>query len=161
MINKNTLLKTLLIFILSLSFAVVFASDRDDITKILSQDKTPDGIVFELIGSGGKYLTEALEKIQRYKVELEAKFPKIDIAVVSHGSEQFALTTNNAKKNKKAHDSVKRLLASDVPVYICETHASWRDVSAEDYPDYISIAAQGPAQIKQYQELGYTLVIID
>ena len=55
---------------------------------------------------------------------------------------------------------MKRLVASDVPVYICETHASWRDVSAEEFPDYINVASQGPAQIKQYQELGYTLVII-
>jgi intracellular sulfur oxidation DsrE/DsrF family protein len=161
MLNKSTLFKTILLFIFSLSVVNLFASDRDDITKILSQDKTPDGIVFEVIGSDGKYLTEALEKIQAYKVELQAKFPKLDIAVVSHGSEQFSLTSDNAKKYKKAHSSVKRLVASDVPVYICETHASWRDVSAEDFPKYISIAAQGPAQIKQYQELGYTLVIIN
>ncbi len=149
-------------FLVLLSFSSFsLASDKDDIAKILAQSEIPDGIVFEVIGRDANYLTNALERIQEYKETLQKKFPKLDIAVVSHGSEQFALTTTNAEKNKKAHNSVKRLVASDVPVYICETHANWRDVTAEDFPKYISIAAQGPAQIKQYQELGYTLVVMD
>jgi len=153
---------SVLAFLTSLLFTfTTFASDKEDIAHILTKSETPDGVVFELIGSNGDYLTNALEKIQNYKEQLQTKFPKIDIAVVSHGSEQFALTSDNAQKFKKAHSSVKRLVASDVPVYICETHASWRDVSAEEFPDYISVASQGPAQIKQYQELGYTLVVID
>jgi len=141
--------------------APLFASDKEDIAQILTKSETPDGVVFEVIGSDGDYLTKALEKIQNYKKQLQTKFPKLDIAVVSHGSEQFALTSDNAQKYKKAHNSVKRLVASDVPVYICETHASWRDVTAEEFPNYINVASQGPAQIKQYQELGYTLVVID
>ena len=153
---KLSSLLALLLFTLS-----TFASDKEDIAQILTKSETPDGVVFELIGRNGDYLTKSLEKIQDYKKQLQAKFPKLDIAVVSHGSEQFSLTSDNAIKFKKAHSSVKRLVASDVPVYICETHASWRDVTAEDFPDYINVASQGPAQIKQYQELGYTLVVID
>jgi len=149
-------------FIISSLFSfTLFANDKDDIATILKQEETPDGVVFELIGSDGEYLTKSLEKVQNYKIALQKKFPDLDIAVVSHGSEQFALTSDNAPKFKKAHASVKRLVESDVPVYICETHASWRDVTAEDFPKTISIAAQGPAQIRQYQELGYTLVVID
>ena len=160
--SKHALFSKVVLFITLLLFSnILFASDKSDIAKILTLNETPDGVVFEVIGSDGKYLTDALEKIQKYKDQLQKKFPKLDIAVVSHGSEQFALTTDNAKKFKKAHSSVKRLVASDVPVYICETHASWRDVTAEEFPDYINVASQGPAQIKQYQELGYTLVVID
>lgn len=146
---------------LMLFSSLSLASDKEDIAKILEQTETPDGIVFEVIGSDAEYLTDALERIQNYKKQLQEKFPELDIAVVSHGSEQFALTSDNAEKYKKAHTKVKRLVASDVPVYICETHAGWRDVAAEDFPKYISIAAQGPAQIRQYQELGYTLVVMD
>ncbi len=153
--------KKLFIFTFLLLIAPVFASDKEDIANILAKTETPDGVVFELIGSDGAYLTKGLEKIQKYKEELQKKFPKLDIAVVSHGSEQFALTSDNTEKFKTAHEGVKRLVASDVPVYICETHASWRDVTAEDFPEYISVAAQAPAQIRQYQELGYTLVVID
>jgi len=153
---KSSLIITFLLLV-----APVFASDKEDIANILTKTETPDGVVFEVIGSDGSYLTKALDKIQKYKEQLQKKFPDLDIAVVSHGSEQFALTSDNAKKYKKAHSSVKRLVASDVPVYICETHASWRDITAEEFPDYINVASQGPAQIKQYQELGYTLVVID
>ena len=159
--QNKLIIKILSFFTLLLFSSALFASDKEDITKILAQSETPDGVVFEVIGSDAKYLTNALERIQKYKEVLQKKFPKLDIAVVSHGSEQFGLTTKNAEKNKKAHSSVKRLVASDVPVYICETYASWRDVAAEDFPKYISVAAQGPAQIKQYQELGYVLIVID
>ncbi len=165
MLNNKKILKLyffgLLSTLLMLLSASLFASDKDDTAKVMAKNETPDGIVFEIIGSDGKYLESALTKIQAYKEQLHTKFPKLDIAIVSHGSEQFSLTKNNATKFKKAHNSVKRLVASDIPVYICETHASWRDVSAEDFPEYISVAAQGPAQIKQYQELGYTLIVID
>jgi intracellular sulfur oxidation DsrE/DsrF family protein len=153
---KKSIFLSLLLF-----FTPLFADEKEDIADILTQEKAPDGIVFEVIGSDGEYLTDALERIQEYKEQLQKKFPKLDIAVVSHGSEQFSLTTDNAQKFKTAHGSVKRLVASDVPVYICETHASWRDVTAEEFPDYITVASQGPAQIRQYQELGYTLVIIE
>ncbi len=157
--NKSFKPLSLLLALLLVSLS--FASDKEDISKILSQNEMPDGVVFEVIGSNGAYLTDALDKIQNYKTQLQKKFPKLDIAVVSHGAEQFALTRENTTKFKEAHSKVERLVASDVPVYVCETHASWRNVSAEDFPKYINVAPQGPAQIKQYQELGYTLVVID
>ncbi len=155
------MLKKLLASLLLLICSVSYAGDKTDIDNILKQKTAPSGIVFEIIGSDGEYLTQALEKVQTYKTQLQKKFPKLDITVVSHGSEQFALTTNNQQKFKKAHSKVKRLVADDVTVHICETHASWRDVTAEDFPDYITPSPQGPAQIKQYQELGYTLVVIE
>ena len=152
----------LLLFLFSNIFSIAaFADDKADIDLILSKSTAPDGIVFEVIGSDEEYLSKSLDKIKNYKEQLHKKFPKLDITIVSHGAEQFALTKNNADKFKKTHNKVKRLVADDVTVHICETHASWRDVSAEDFPEYISPTPQGPAQIKQYQELGYTLVIID
>jgi len=136
--------------------------DADKIAEILTLDKTPDGIVFELIGSGdGEYLPNALKKVEAFKQQLHKKFPKLDIAVVSHGAEQFGLTTDKQQANKESHTRVKRLVAADIPVHICETHAGWRDKAPEDFPNYISPSPQGPAQIRQYQELGFILVVID
>jgi intracellular sulfur oxidation DsrE/DsrF family protein len=118
--------------------------------------------VFELIGSEkSDYLPKALKKIEDYKEQLQAKFPTLEIAVVSHGAEQFNLTSKNKDKEKESHTSVQRLVAADVPVHICETHASWRGVKAEDFPEYITPTSQGPTQIKSYQEMGYTLVVIE
>jgi intracellular sulfur oxidation DsrE/DsrF family protein len=162
-LNKlNTKLLIPFFLFLLLPFSVFADADKDKITKILTLNETPDGVVFELLGSeDNEYLPNALKKVEAFKKQLQAKFPKLDIAVVSHGAEQFELTTDNKKDAKESHKLVQRLVAADIPVHICETHASWRGVVAEDFPDYITPSPQGPAQIKQYQELGYILVLID
>ncbi|WP_299877802.1 DsrE family protein [uncultured Cocleimonas sp.] len=174
---KTHKLKVIFLFTFSLLSALFIAStnvfanndkttsvtqDSLQIAEILSHTKSPDGIVFELIGSeNNDYLPNALEKIETYKKQLQAKFPELDIAVVSHGAEQFKLTKNKASKSMKSHTLVQRLVAADVPVYICETHANWRGVTPEDFPEYITTTPQGPTQIRQYQELGYTLVVVE
>ena len=151
-----------MLMLLSLISLTTFATDKIDIERILNMTDTPDGVVFELIGSeNSKYLPNALKKVETYKLQLQKKFPDIEIAVVSHGSEQFELTKTNASKENESHDLVKRITLDNIPVHICETHANWRGVDAEDFPDYITISAQGPIQIKQYQELGYLLVVIN
>jgi len=152
-----------LIFIFSIFPVVSYADEETEmIAEIMEMTETPDGVVFELIGSeDSDYLPNGLKKIEVYKKQLQAKFPKLDIAVVSHGAEQFELTKDNVKTEKESHQRVQRLVAADVPVHICETHASWRGVTAEDFPDYINVSSQGPAQIRQYQELGYILIVIE
>ena len=161
--NPSKLLNQLVILmVISLLSFSVLASDKTDIDKILSMSEAPDGVVFELIGSeDSKYLPNALTKVETYKDILQKKFPGIEVAVVAHGSEQFELTKDNAKKEKKSHDLVKRITLDNVPVHICETHAGWRGIEAQDFPDYITVSSQGPTQIKEYQELGYLLVVID
>ncbi len=173
---RSTFLSTIFLaifFILSLLAFTVFTAtnsqakdtkDQDgiEIAKILAQKEVPDGVVFELIGSeDSDYLPNGLKKIEAYKKQLQSKFPKLDIAVVSHGAEQFELTKDNANTEKESHKRVQRLVAANVPVHICETHASWRGVTPEDFPDYITPSPQGPAQIRQYQELGYILIVIE
>lgn len=136
--------------------------DQQAISDLLAQKTPPDGVVFELIGSAdSNYLPNALEKIKTYKKQLQAKFPKLEIVVVSHGAEQFELMTENVDKENKTHRLVKHLVAEDVPVHICETHASWRGKGVEDFPDYITPSPTGPAQIEQYEELGYTLIVVE
>ena len=160
-INPIKLLNICFIVILGFSTISAFADDKLDIGKILAMSEAPEGVVFELIGSeNSQYLPNSLSKIESYKTQLKNTFPNIEIAVVAHGSEQFELTKDNAKQEKKSHDLVKRITLDDVPVHICETHASWRGIEAADFPDYITVSAQGPIQIRQYQELGYLLVVV-
>lgn len=140
----------------------VFANDKQDIASILAQSEIPDGVVFELLGSeNGRYLPNALSKIESYTAQLKKKYPEIEIAVVAHGAEQFELTKNNSQKHSNTHRQVQRITSEDITVHICETHASWRGIEASDFPEYITVSAHGPIQIKQYQELGYLLVVIN
>jgi len=135
-------------------------SGDDPVAHILARDAAPAGVVFEIVSGNSAYLDLALPRIESLSARLRERFPGLPVAVVSHGGEQFALASSAAQSNAVAHDSAQSLLADNVPVHICGTHASWRDLAAEDFPDYIDVAPSGPAQIRAYRELGYLLVDI-
>ena len=161
----KTIFLSFLISLLALSSTVATAADEEmdqmHVAELLAQDEAPDGVVFELIGNEGNYLLNAIKKVEIYKEQLQKKFPELKVAVVSHGSEQFNLTTAKQSGAKDTHKRVQRLVESDVPVHICAVHASWRDVAPEDFPDYISVSSTGPAEIKNYQEFGYKLILVE
>jgi intracellular sulfur oxidation DsrE/DsrF family protein len=90
--------------------------------------------------------------------QLRKKFPELPVAIVTHGKEQFALTTKNA--DSKTHSLVKDLVSDQIEVHVCGTHASWYNVMPEDFPDYVNVSATGPAQINDYEELGYELIVL-
>lgn len=137
------------------------ANDKEEIDSILALEKGPTGVVFELIGSeNGKYLPESLKKVEAYKIKLKRKFPSIEVAVVTHGSEQFELTKDNAVKQSKTHDIVKRITAENVPVHICSAHASCRGKTEKDFPDYVIANSGSGTQMRIYENQGYTRVTI-
>ncbi len=74
------------------------------------------------------------------------------------GNEQFALTTENESKFPLLHQGVRDLGESGVDVHVCETFASWSNVTADAFPDYVDVAPSGPAQINNYVAMGYLLV---
>lgn len=148
-----------LFWLLSGVSAMSVASEKE-VEKILQMEAAPEGVVFEVVAGSESYLKNALDDFEVYQEQLKAKFPEIGLAIVSHGSEQFALTTANQEKHADAHSLVKRILTTDVPVVVCGGHAKWRGLSDEDFPDYVEVAASGPAKIRDYQALGYLLVIL-
>lgn len=133
-------------------------ADEDEIAAILAMEKAPEGVVFEVVSGDETYIETALHDFKGYQRQLREKFPDIELAIVTHGSEQFALTSTKRDSYPEVHEQVQSIVADNVPVHICETHAGWRGITAEDFPDYVNVSAQGPVQIRQYQELGYLLV---
>ena len=151
-----------LLLTLTLLFGLVgFAQANEaQVKKVLAMESAPEGIVFEVVSGNKDYLKTALDHFEAYQKQLKEKFPDIELAIVSHGSEQFSLTKQNKDAFKDTHRQVQRITEGDVPVHICETHASWYDISAEDFPDYVSVSSQGPQQIRDYQELGFLLIVL-
>lgn len=150
---------TFLIFI-SLS-ATSYASSSEEVKALLAQDKAPSGVVFEIVTGAANSLEWALPRTQKYIKQLRQRFPKLDVAIVTHGNEQFALQTNNDEKYKKVHSLTQQLTQSeDVPLHVCGTYASWRNITEEDFPDYVDVASAGPATINDYIALGYVLIKI-
>lgn len=92
---------------------------------------------------------------------MKVRFPQTEFAIVSHGREEFALQSKYRTENAEIHQQVQSLVSDDVPVHVCETHAGWYGVSAEDFPEYVNVAPTGPGQVRLYQELGYELIIVE
>lgn len=149
-------------FILSNLFFVPVSQSEDaneKVEEILSQKEAPPGIVFEIVSGESNALGWALPEAQAYIKELRARFPNIEIAIVTHGDEQFALQKKKSKKFNKVHSLTQQLVEkNNVPIHVCGTYAGWKGVSEEDFPDYVDVAAAGPATINDYIALGYILI---
>jgi len=159
--NHRNILKLFLFPLFCFFSLAVAASDKQKVEQIIASEKAPVGVLFELIGrENGKYLPESLKKVEDYKIQLKRKFPDIKVAVVTHGSEQFELTKENAIKQSKTHDIVKRITAENVPVHVCSNHASWRGKTEIDFPDYVLASSGAGSQMKEYQDQGYIRIII-
>lgn len=147
-----------LIFILGAAISQVHANQAAAFLKL---DPLPDGIVFEIVEADEDKLAELLPRVRQIIAAVRRENPQIEFAVVSHGREEFALQTIYQDQYSEIHDSVRALVAEDVPVHVCETHAGWYGVTAEDFPDYVNVSPTGPGQISLYQELGYHLIVIE
>lgn len=145
--------------ILLCSLGTVLAND--DVDALLAQAEPPHGVVFEIVEADEAALEELLPLVRGAIRKIRARFTETEFAVVSHGREEFALQTRYQGEHAEIHQQVQALVATDVPVHVCQTHAGWYGVSAEDFPDYVNVAPTGPGQVQLYQELGYELIVID
>ena len=154
----QSLLKILIITFTLLSATTVCSND---IESILKDKQAPEGVVFEIVSAEQGILSKLLPTLKQDIIRLRKRFPDIPVAIVTHGTEQFDLTTDNKKTESTAHNLVEELVKSnDVDVHVCGTHAGWFDVMPEDFPDYVNVAPAGPTQINDYQELGYELIVL-
>ncbi|MDH5232496.1 MAG: hypothetical protein OEY38_20745 [Gammaproteobacteria bacterium] len=137
-----------------LSFPTL-ADWQAQIEQLIQNKKQPEGVVFEIVSRQQSLLQDLLPPLQKQIKRLKKQYPSLDIAVVTHGREQFALMSNKANQYQQSHQAVKSLLADDVNVHVCGTFAEMKNIAAEAFPDYVDVAAEGPALIKDYISLGY------
>jgi len=140
-----------------------FATQAKDLTlkQVLALSAAPSGVVIEIVSSDEDALSWALPQAQRAVAKLREKFKALPIAIVTHGREQFALTQKQQSSHQAEHQIVQSLTKVEhVAVHVCGTHAEWKGVHPEDFPDYVDVAAAGPAQINDYKALGYLHVFI-
>lgn len=157
-VSVNIVIFSLVAFFIS-GFAQ--AGNQQEIEELLAQKDAPFGVVFEIVEGSDDALQWAIPAVNKYVNQLRERFPDIGLAVVSHGSEQFGLMKSEQKEKSKMHKAVQSLVASDVPVHVCGTHASWRGKNAKDFPDYVSVSPAGPTEIRNYEDMGYVLIEIE
>ena len=158
---KQTIILQLnrILFLLALLFSrQTFATD---VATLLQEQQSPAGVVFEIVSDEDDLLKHLLPTLKKDIEKLRHRFPGIEIAIVTHGKEQFTLTRKNSKKDKVTHSLVKDMVEkNDIEVHVCGTHASWYGVTPEDFPDYVDVSAAGPAQINDYEEMGYEVIVL-
>ena len=116
------------------------------VSRLLQAEQAPDGVVFELISWDQKTWQWAA--------------PMIDVAVVSHGGEQFQLTKSAAQQQPRAIAQLQSLTDEGVNLHVCGTHSYWNDVEESAYLDMVDVSPSGPAQINDYIKLGYTHILL-
>ena len=152
---------SLFAILLLLQIGVTHATPQDEINDILAQKQAPFGVVFEVVEGDDDALEWAMPDINKFVKQPRKRFPDIGLAVVTHGSEQFGLMTSEQKELPEVHKTVQSLVADDVPVHVCGTHASWRGRDAKDFPDYVDVSPAGPTEINNYEDMGYVLVRVE
>ena len=145
----------------SLTVIHVASASTDELKRIFASENAPSGVVFEIVDWDDEYLERAIPWVNQQIISLRERFPGLDIAVVSHGSEQFALLKDADAAYPEIHSNVQRLISDhDIKLELCLGHANMRGFNQEDFPDYVDIEASGPSQIAAYESLGYDKVVV-
>lgn len=154
------MLRFLSIFLLAVAIPLNASASRTeaDVDRLLASSEPPAGVVFELVSGDPNAWDWAAPLLKNMRDKIKARFPDLDIALVSHGSEQFFLTTDRQQEKPDAINTLNDLSGSGLDVHVCEVHSGWRDVPAEAYLGFVNVAASGPAKVNDYLALGYTLI---
>ena len=157
-LNKS---KWLAVLLICLGAAVQAAEYRNaTVSRLLQAEQAPDGVVFELLSWDQKTWQWAAPMIADLRRQLQQKFPAIDVAVVSHGGEQFQLTRSAAQQQPEAIARLQSLTDEGVNLHVCGTHSYWNDVEESAYLDMVDVSPSGPAQINDYIKLGYSHILL-
>ena len=150
------MIKFKVLVLLLLSSAVIANYTHPSVNRLIQGNDEPVGVVFELVENDKSTWEWAAPMIQDLRMQLKAKYPEIEIAVVSHGREQFQLIKKRAKRQKQAISILEELVNQEqVNLHVCGTHSSWYDIPESSYIDIVDVAVSGPAKINDYINLGY------
>ena len=130
------------------------------VESLLAQRTAPPGVVFEIVDGDPGALEFALPWVRDASQKLKSRFPKLPMALVTHGQEMFALQSHKRADAPAVHRLAESLSKDGIPVHVCETYAGWRGIGAENFPAYIDVAPAGPTQIRNYEALDYVRVVV-
>ncbi len=152
----------LLLLVLALApGGAALAADFTTVEQVLAADTPPDGVVFEIATADDNALEWAIPIVRRDAARLRKQFPQLDIALVTHGEEQFGLRKQEGDTVPRLQSLARALVEDDgIQLHVCGTFAGWRGLSEEDFPDFIDVTAAGPAQVNMYRELGFVVILV-
>ena len=151
-----------LVLLLSLFLFAGLALGDAEVDRLLESEEAPVGVVFEIVEGEEDALRWALPEVARLSARLRARYPGLPIAVVTHGREQFGLLSNEAEGPlADIHDRAQGLRSEEIDLHVCGVHAGWDGYTPEDFPAYVDVSASGPAQIRDYRNIGFVLIRLE
>jgi len=154
---------TLMLTVLVLGWITPVVADEfqhPSVNRLLQAAEAPDGVVFEISSWDKNSWQWAAPLISSLHRQLKARFPALDVAIVSHGGEQFQLTRQRQQEQPQAIAQLAELVSEGVNLHVCGTHSSWRNVDPSEYIEIVDVAGSAPAQINDYIKLGYQHILI-
>lgn len=114
----------------------------------------PAGVVIEIVGPEHG-LRDGIPRLRQIIGLLRTRFPALEIAIVSHGREQFALLAD-ATQYTDIQLGIRELIAeTQVDMHVCGAHAAWAGKTPEEFVTFVDVTAHGPEQIRDYEALGF------
>jgi intracellular sulfur oxidation DsrE/DsrF family protein len=150
---------SLLLLVTGFLVPTVAAAPGGEVDRVLALDKAPPGVVFEVVTGDPGALNRVIPQLSAYAEQLRARFPNLPVAVVTHGSEQFSLLASEENSYPDLHAQVRALTGEkNVDVHVCGNHASWRNKTAADFPDYVDVAVAAAQKMGEYRERGFVVI---
>ena len=134
---------------------------NSEVEGIVESGKRPDGVVFELAAWGDDSWDWAAPMLQAQVARLRQAVPGLEIALVSHGFELFDLSYRSGKAEQASIRLLESIADDGIDIHICGNFAATRFYQPEDFFDFVDVAASGPAQLEDYQKLGFTLILLE
>lgn len=128
-------------------------ADAATLESLLAGSRPP-GVVIEVVGPEAG-LREGIPRLRETITRLRERFPELDVAVVSHGREQFALLEEASRFADVQQDMRELIEETGVNVHVCGANAERAGKGPEDFVAFVDVAAHGPRQIRDYEALGY------
>lgn len=142
---------------------IAYSSEQThpDVERLINSGQEPEGIVFEIETLDANALVEQVSYIKSLVEKVKKRYPEVDVAVVSHGTEEYALQKSESNKNAELHNVFNQMVnQSDVSVHVCGAIAGLNKLSQEDFPEFVSYSESGLAQINDYKALDYEIIVI-
>lgn len=85
----------------------------------------------------------------------------MSIAVVSHGDEIYSLMLSN-KSAIEIQDSVQKFIITyDISFHLCGAFIQMNNLDESDFSNYFDIVPFGPAQVRDYIDIGYRAIGVE
>jgi intracellular sulfur oxidation DsrE/DsrF family protein len=133
---------------------------HSSVDTLISNNVEPEGVVFEILEWRDNTWKWASPMIKSLRNQLQNKYPELEIAIVSHGDEQFELTKNRESQQPQAINILNDMVMNGVSLHVCGVNSGWNNVGDDEYIDIVDVAVSGPAKINDYIMLGYEHILI-